>query len=601
MKRILHITQLIIILVFLLMHVYASADRINFSASVDRNVTALGQSTQLSLHFNDSKNIPAPLLPNIDGIKTRYLGPSTRMSIVNGRMSSSITHIYNIVPLKIGKFNIGPFTFDHENNTYVSNSLTLKVHDSTASRNSSSGQNAQRQQASLKDRMFLTMKTEKSQVYINEIIPLTIKLHVNNLSVQDIQYPEFSHEGFSAESFGKPRQYKENKGGVLYSVVEFKTTIFGTKAGELTIGPATMEANLILSKPRNHSKFRDRFFGVDPFGNYTAEPISLNAEVLNLSVLPLPEENRPPDFSGAIGSFTVQMEVSPRTVKAGDPVTLKTTVTGKGNFGTVSGPALEDMENFKTYKPETKHDGTSKTFEQILIPTSDTVKEVPRAAFSFFDTSSGKYKSITKGPFPLTITKTDKKEELTIMEAPQTLQKTFLTETLGKDIIYIKESPGKLQKRGSYLYKSPFFLALQIIPLIVFAAVITLKKRRDRLSTDISYARRLKAPRKAGKGIKEAEDYLGSNMTQEFYDSVFRTLREYLGNRFHASTGGITVEDVDPLLKGHNVEESLVESIKTILRECDMARYAPSALGKDKMQGTLDNLRKVIDHMERSK
>ncbi len=604
-KRFLHIAQLIIVLTFLMMHVSVRAEEITFSASVDRNIISLGQSIQLSLKFDDSKNVPAPSLPSVDEIKSRYVGPSTRMSIVNGRMSSSITHIYSIVPLKTGKFSIKPISFEHDKKTYVSNPLTFEVLESSASPQSSNDKRQQRQQASLEDRLFLTMKTGKSKIYINEIIPLTIKLYVSSLSVRDIQYPEFSHEGFSAEPFGKPKQYKENKDGVVYDVVEFNTSIFGTKTGDFSLGPATMEANLVVSKPRHRSALRDSFFGRDPFddffGRYEAEPLDLRADALDVSVLPLPEQGRPPDFSGAIGNFSVQMDVSPRTIKTGDPVTLKTTVTGKGNFSTVTGPVLKNAEGFKTYKPESKQEGRTKTFEQILIPTSDNINNVPQALFSFFDTASGKYRTITQGPFPLTITKSEKKEALTIMEAPQTLRKTFLTETLGRDIIYIKESPGALQKKDRYLYKNPTFFILQLIPLLVYAAVMTFKKRKDRLNTDISYARRLKAPRKARKGIKEAEHYVKNNMTQEFYDVVFKTLREYLGNRFHASTGGITADDVDRLLKDRNVEDSLVHTIKTIFTECDMARYAPSEFDTEKRQAALENLKTVIDQLERTK
>jgi hypothetical protein len=585
------------------MNISAHAEKINFSATIDRNIVAPGQSVQLSLKFDDSKSVPAPSLPAIDGMKSRYVGPSTVMSISNGRMSSSITHIYRLVPLKTGKFNIGPISFEHEKNTYVSNPLMIEVLDSSASRHPSPDQ--RKQQASMKDRLFLTMKTGKSKIYINEIIPLTIKLYVRGLNVRDIQYPKFSHEGFSAEPFGQPNQYKETRRGVTYDVVEFNTTIFGTKSGKFTLGPATMQANLVVSKSRQHSSVRDRFFGRDPFndffGRYEPEPLSLNADAFTLSVLPRPEDTRPPGFNGAVGNFAVQMNVSPQSIKAGDPVTLKTRVTGKGNFGTVTGPVLKNIEGFKTYKPETKQDDKSKTFEQILIPTSNKIKEVPEAMFSFFDPVSGKYRTITQGPFPLTITKLEKNEELTIMDAPQTLRKTFLTETLGRDIIYIKESPGTLQKKGSYLYKSPLFLVLQLIPLMVYGAVLTLKKRRDRLSTDISYARRLKAPRKAGKGIKEAEHYLKRDMTQEFYDAVFITLREYLGNRFHASTGGITVEDVDRLLKDHDLDESLIKTVKHIFTECDMARYAPSEFGAENRQATLEDLRNVIDQLERNK
>jgi hypothetical protein len=130
---------------------------------------------------------------------------------------------------------------------------------------------------------------------------------------------------------------------------------------------------------------------------------------------------------------------------------------------------------------------------------------------------------------------------------------------------------------------------------------MALKKRRDRLSTDIGYARRLKAPRKAGKGIKEAEQYLHNNMTHDFYDSVFRTLREYIGNRFHLASGGITVDDVEHVLKERNIEASVMDKIKNIFAKCDMARYAPAELGAEKRESTLKELKETIDFLERNK
>jgi len=593
-----------IILVLLMITGTVSAEEIRFEVSVNKTSVPLGQSIQLSLKFEDSKSIPAIELPDIDGFTSRYVGPSTMMSIVNGRMSSAVTHIYRLVPLKTGTFTVGPISFEHDNHTYVSNHLTMEVYDSSAGQSPSSSQQRD-QQTSLKDRLFLKMTAVKSKAYINEVVPITIKLYVSGLSVRDIQYPEFSHEGFSVDQFSKPNQYKENRGGIQYDVVEFNTSAFGTRAGDLKLGPATLTANLVMKKSRGRSSIRDNFFGRDPFddffGRYETEPIELHTEETSVTVLPMPEENRPVDFNGAVGNFDINVNVSPAVIKTGDPVTLLMTVSGKGNFNTVNAPVLQNPADFKTYEPEVKQEGSRRTFEQIIIPTTDRVKEVPKVVFSFFDTTAGRYRTISKGPFPLTITRPDKKEELTILDAPGTLNKTYTRETLGRDIIYIKEAPGSLRGKGSYLYNNPLFLLLQIVPLLLFISVVTLKKRRDRLSTDVSYARRLKAPRKAGKGIKEAEQHLHNNMTQEFYDTVFKTLREYIGNRFHISTGGITVDEVELMLKNRTIDSGTLDKLKNIFTECDMARYAPAGLDSEKMGVTLKDLKEVIDYLERTK
>ncbi len=581
-----------------------SAAEIPFEASANRSSVPLGQSIQLSLKFENSKSIPAPELPDIEGFNSRYVGPSTMMSIVNGRMSSAITHIYRLVPLKTGTFTVGPISFEHNNDNYVSNQLSLEVYGSSAGQSPSPQRQQKAQQASLSDRVYMTMSVAKSTAYINEIIPVTIKLYIVGLSVRDIQYPEFSHEGFSAETFGKPRQYKEKRGGIAYDVVEFNTSLFGTRPGKYSLGPATLTANLLLKRSRGRS-LRDDFFGGDPFdnffGRYETEPIEVQTEETAVTVLSIPEENRPPDFNGAIGNFSLDVTVSSAYVRSGDPVTVTSTVKGEGNLNTVTPPSLQNQENFKTYAPEIKQESNRKTFEQIIIPTTDQVKEIPKVVFSFFNPATGKYRTIARGPFPLTVTSPDKKEELTIMEAAGTLKNSYTRETLGRDIIYIKESPGRLRKKGGYLFKNPFFLLLQFIPLLLYMALMTLKKQRDRLSTDISYARRLKAPRKARKGIKEAEQHLRDTKTEEFYDTTFKTLREYIGNRFHISTGGITVDEVELLLKDRSLDGAILEKVKSIFSECDLARYAPAGLDAEKMGATLQDLKDVIDYLERTK
>ena len=100
----------------------------------------------------------------------------------------------------------------------------------------------------LEDRVFLIMQVDKKKAYVNEIIPVTIKLYINRLTIRDIQFPELLHEGFSVDTFDKPNQYREALGGVGYDVIEFNTNIFATRPGELSLGPATLRCNLLIKK-----------------------------------------------------------------------------------------------------------------------------------------------------------------------------------------------------------------------------------------------------------------------------------------------------------------------------------------------------------------
>jgi hypothetical protein len=444
----------------------AHAKEMKFQALLDRNMISLGQSAQLSLQFEGSTSIPAPDLPEIEGFQSRYSGPSTRMSIVNGKMTSSITHIYRLVPLKTGKFNIGPFTLEHDGNNYRSNEIMIEVLDS-ASRSQGNTGIQRTPGVALKHRVFVEMEIDKSRLYINEIARLHIKLFVNNMSIRDVQYPQYDHEGFSVDDFGKPREYQINRDGTRYSVLDFQTGLFATKEGKRNLGPAVIKANLITkTKRRTPSSVFDNSMFDDFFGGYESTPIEIKSDALTIEALSLPEENRPENFKGAIGNFQLDVSLSPDQVKAGDPVTLKMTVTGTGNFDAVHAPDLKNTGGFKLYDPQIRREPNRKVFEQVLIPGNEKIETLPDIVFSYFDTMKGQYKTIVKGNIPLSVMKAEKEEKITIFDPSGAAERSLRKEIIGRDIIYIKESPGEIVSRGTYLYKNPVFLAFQLLPLM---------------------------------------------------------------------------------------------------------------------------------------
>ncbi|MFA5363341.1 MAG: BatD family protein [Candidatus Omnitrophota bacterium] len=583
------------------------AKELSFEATVDRNKVSLGSSLQLALAFNNVQNMAALDFPPIDGFQARYLGPSTMMSIVNGKVSSSVTHNYVLLSTKAGNFKIGPFKLEYKGDTYTSNQLSVEVVKGPVENTSQPGSPAEPQITDLNDRLFVTIQTKNKTAYVNEIIPVTIKLYINNLGVRDIQYPEFSHEGFSAGGFDKPKQYQEVYQGANCDVLEFNTSIFGLRPGEFKLGPAHVKCNLITRKqaiqkpPFGSNNSFDADIFDDFFGRYEAHSLDLQSGDILFSVLPLPGENRPEDFSGTLGNFDLEVTISPREVKVGDPITLTMVVSGEGNFSIVGVPKLKSETGFKIYEPQIKQAGNQKSFEQIIMPMSEQIKEIPLVSFSFFDTQTGAYKTITRGPFPITIVKSEK-EESKIIENKQFVAPALITEEkLGRDIVYIKDSPGRLRKKGEYLYKNKIFLVLQIIPLLLYLLTVIIYRRQKRFKTDLKYARQLLAPRKARAGIRQAKKYLEKSNAQKFYDALFDTLQEYLGDKFHLPSKGITSSIIDEQLGGNGIAEEVLVKLRDIFRDCDMVRYASSQLTREDMRASLNKLEEVIDYFQRKK
>jgi len=596
-----------LVICLLLLPALCFAKEINFEATVDRNKVSLGSSLQLALAFQGTQDIPTPQLPALDGFQARYLGPSTMMSIVNGKVSASVTHIFTLLPTKIGKFNLGPFKFEHNADTYISNPVSVEVVEGQAQNAPQPNNSTEPETKNLSDRIFVTLEVKKTQAYLNEVIPLTIKLYVRQLGVRDIQYPELGREGFSFGSYDKPNQYTEVRNGLNFDVIEFKGSVAALRTGELKLGPAQIKCNLLVRKQgRQKSPFgSDSAFDMDVFDDFFARfetyPLDLKSPELNLNILPLPEENKPADFSGALGDFNLEVNAAPLEVKVGDPVTLKMTVSGQGNFSSVNVPKLQSEKGFKVYDAQIKQEGSQKRIEQIIMPMNADIRQVPEVSLSFFDVNSGQYKTITRGPFPITILRPEKEEEQRIVEARHTETTPAKEEKLGRDIIYIKENCGRLSRKGDYLYKQWVFLSFQVIALLLYLISVVVHRRKERLKTDIRYARSISAPGRARNGLRQAKIYLNQQNTQKFYDTIFSTLQEYLGNRFHLSSQGITTSVIDEYLNREAVPQEVLTKLRDIFRDCDMARYAAAQLNRQDMQAALKKLEEVIDYFQRKK
>lgn len=611
----------IIVYTFLLLGAFfvlpLQASDARFEATVDRNKIELGTAAQLNLTFYGIQNVGAPQLDKIEGFDTRYLGPSTMLSVVNGVVSSTVTHIYTLIPLKTGDFTIGPFQVDVAGKTLTAKSIKMEVISATSSsQNSPSGQSQQPfiskvNSEELKGRIFLTIAPGKNKVYLNEVIPLTVKLYLNQIGVRDIQFPELDTNNFSIEKFSQPKQYREQFNGVNYDVIELSTSMFGIKVGDFILGPAKMKCNLVLQRqgarrraPSNNDFlngfFKDDFFD-DVLGNYEIYPLELKSEELPVTILPLPLESRPEGFDGNLGDFKLEVEVSPLEVKAGDPITLKMKVKGEGNFDTVNCPKLGTKDGFKVYDPQAKIIEGGKEFEQVLIPESEKISQIPEIKFSFFNTDTGQYQVLTHNPVPIIVSKSQERQAKIVELSGAQQGGSLVNEKIGRDIIYIKDFLGKSESKSGYLYQKSGFWLLQLIFFVLFCATLAFYFKQQKLKTDTRYARLLQAPAKAKKGLAEVSRLLKANKPAEFFDAVFKTIREYLADRLHLPSGGITATTVEEAAEEKNIDALTLNKIKKIFADCDMARYAPAQFSQEKMEEEFKDLKEIIETLGRQK
>jgi len=339
----------------------------------------------------------------------------------------------------------------------------------------------------------------------------------------------------------------------------------------------------------------DDFFG----GSVTAQSIEIVSGTAALTVLAVPEAGRPQGFSGAIGSFTLEASASGSAVNVGDPVTVTATVTGQGNIDSITSLDFTvSPEEFKVYDPEVAVGDRSKTFTYVVIPRSDQVTRIPEMSLSFFDADTGTYRTVSAGPFALTVHPAAAQPSApTVVSAVE--NETEKEEVLGRDIAFIKDVPGTLRERGRPLFLLPWFLAIQLLPPAVWFLIRGVHGHYRRLQTDEHYARSIRAPGVARQGLRDAQRALQAGDAGAFYEVVFKALQRYLGHKLHLPWAGITA-DITGELHRRGVEERITGLIRELFSDSDCARFASRACDRGKMDKSYEDLRTVISYLERT-
>ena len=444
------------------------------------------------------------------------------------------------------------------------------------------------------------------EIYLHERIPVDVKLYVGAARVSDVQYPTFLKDGFSVEPFAKPVQNQQTINGRTFTVLHFQTEVIPLRTGSLALGPATLQLNILTRRQGgslSSDPFFDRFFQNDFFSTFSSQRrrLDLRSDPLTLTVLPLPEEGRPVNFSGAVGTFTLDVTAAPTELNAGDPITIRMRISGDGNLVDAVPPTFVDTTGFRTYEPLAgKTNGATKSFEQVLIPQDMSLQSIPSVQFSYFDPQARRYRTVESQPIALVVRPAENTAQKMVVtgnsDASATLSQKEL-DKLGRDIVYIKDDPGQLVPRSRPWYRSVSFLLWQPLPALLFISAWWYDRRRRRLSGDVRYARFSTAGKNARLGLTEAERLLTQAEPHSFYTEITRTLRAYLSAKLDLPPGGIEPEAI----RNRGVSPACVQEVETVLETCEQVRFAQGAAqtSDEGRRQTLALAQNVVDHLER--
>lgn len=558
--------------------------------SVEPQLISLLDRAILKIEYIDTKG-QAIDIPEVEGLRIQYQGQSSETRIVNLKRSSKIIHKYLITPTKVGDYTIGPVTCSYKGGQKnISAQLrVIKPEDD---------QEAQQ----IAEIMFSRVTTDRETPYVHEPFGLDLKVYIRDGVQIDGNFslrggiPESGMEG--ELKWAVSGREREERDGTIFNVYTLKTKAKTLTAGTFTFRPEVQVNVIIPRQKRRAYGFDDPFFG-DFFGRQETRSIVLDCNTLEVVVNAVPTQRRPDSFTGGVGVFDFDVHVGPAQVKAGEPITVKTRIFGIGNINQITPPVIEDNHDLKLYEARTlpSKNPNEVIFEQVVIPKSDNIIEIPAISFSYFNTKTTDFRTLTKGPFPVTVEAVPQQAAQVIATLPSTLQAK--TEILGRDIVYLKPIPRTWEgTHQATWYRTKLFYALIGLPALLLLCVGGITAQRNSLANDVARARRQKAPKAARKNVQRAEQAIRKSDETEFYEALWNTLAEYFGHRLNLAPGEVSL----PIVLAQLPQET--EALTVLFNTIEQRRYgfhSENDKPKDEMKALLQQLTATLKKCERIK
>ncbi len=577
---------------------------------VEKDAVAVGEPFLLQIRVEGSDLAPGTDQPDMSRVvdfSVEALGGrsnnSSSITIINNKVSKVETygHIYSyrLTPKKAGRLEIPSIAVPLDtgkSKTVHTQPIAITVAEPEAT-----------------DDFHLELKFSKTRFYVGEPVILTVVWYLG----KDVESVAFNVPMLQDEAFAfvdpkvgqDPRkQYFQiqigganvlaEKGtgtysGREYTTLSFRKVLFARKPGTIETPEATVSCKALVGYSGRQQRrgpldgfFNDDFF--NPGRKALYKTCVARSHPAVLTALALPEEGKPANFAGWVGRFQVEASASPTEVSVGEPVTLTVSVSGSEYLDNVELPSLaKDPAIDQDFKvPEEMAAGVVrgdiKQFAQTLRPRNAQVEAIPPLKVPYFNPDAGRYEISQSKPIPLRV-KTARVLTSADVEGKSgeaAVRKSEL-ETWSQGIAYNYEGPEVLERqvyRISAITRSPLWLAVMVVPLPAFAALLVFAKVRQRRTADPNglRSRRAFARFKQRVGAIGAEGSRGSNACAALLDA----LRAYLGDKLRHNGSALTFADIEGELKKRGVDRELSERLRGLFVACEQGSYGGMGLNQ---------------------
>ena len=513
-------------------------------------------------------------------------GPSTLRStqIINGVVTSTSSYIWTLRPRMTGKQVIPSLAVKVDGTTMHTAPVSIEVVSTMAASRPGDGDS---------DRpLFLVADVDRKQVYRGEQITVSWTLYTQlNISGWEIvSLPNLT--GFWTEELFAPNklQLRERvvEGRRYYTAVVRRIAIFPTQSGGLEVDPLILKIGVQARKRRLFDPFFDDF---SIFRSGQVEHREVRSPAVAIRVAPTPAKNRPPDYNGAVGRYSLSGNLDHQEVVQDEAVTLTLTISGEGNLKTLEAPPIDFPVGLEVFDPKVSSEptlgdvmGGTKIIEYVIIPRRAGTFTVPEVRLPYFNPAVKRYELKTAGPFPLNVLP---REEAGVASPGYTRREVAL---LGKDIRFVKSGRPRWLRTGKGWYTSGLFI-LNVATVLLLGAPWLGTKTRSLATAAIPGLQARRALSAAATVVDKAQ-----GGPAEIYSELSRAVTRYLNRKLGRDAREYTMDDVREILAGRGVSPVHQDVLVQILERAAAARFAPVEAGNT--EADRQALKEVLSEVE---
>jgi hypothetical protein len=519
----------------------------------------------------------------------------TSVSIVNQKMTQQALKQcvmgFSLVADAPGRIQLPSLTVTFAGKTYRTNPIEVNV-----------------LQPGTTDRLDLEATLSESRCYVGQPVIITVKFFYS-AEISDPQFnipvlntdefyfenPDITNPGEKEYDLGTGATVFVSKHRVTHKgreshLVILRKVLIPKRPGRMELAPATVSTNVAVGRSRS-------FFGP----RYQYKRFMVRSEPLTLTVLALPEQNKPSEFYGLVGRYTISASATPTKVSVGDPITLTIKIGGSKFLKPVQWPDLEQIprmsENFKipSQRSSPTIDGGFKVFTQTIRANNDEVSAIPGIPLAIFDPDKGRYIVARTQPIPITVAPTriltgadlEGSDFTPVNKEVEAIKKGLSANHEGLDVL---RNQGFSPLAAAF---NPGYAALWGVPLAALLVSAVLKLFTTTSPQKLAARRRRSA---LGRTVREVKRIraAGSKRRNELLASV---MKQYIGERFDRVPGSLTADDCQQLIVTATADAEAAESYRSIIVDCEAARYASVEAKSDNVR--VDDVLNLIRRIDK--